>query len=760
MATLEKIRSKSVLLLIVIGCALLAFIIGDFFKLTSIFGQDTTAAKVEGTKVDIDVRDWQAEETQESERNRTSTDNQRSYLDQLVLRKMVYNQLQKNLFDQLGLQVSDAELNDCVNGQAQSIGNMLVASMGISQMMDGQIQTAAQYYDFTQHPEKYQVPAEYAEQLRAGWFAFEDQLSEVLLQQKFQNMLVGTLQPNKLDGQQLYDDYNTAYNVTMASKPFSSLPDAQFAITDEEVAKEWEAHKNLYKLSEPRRRVTVINVPVVPSVEDQAAAAALISQTATALCETQDLEALKGQKGFNTQRARVTSAMVAEGVNQGANPRLKEAIDSVKVGEAIILSQGGNFGYQIAKMFAIEQSTDSIVMNLAVYDPQTITADSMLAILNSDMPVDSIQKNYKVTVLDSLPMSLIQPNLGQMARMPFAEAVAADLTNFSGEFADAPLGQYFKADTTANAQDSGVLYSVKSRKAPVTAYDMAIINYTLDPSKETVEALRNKLQKFINANPTADKLFANAAAEGYEPMLNYVTPSSPYLFMTTSTGEQIPNPAYSPYMQTGASQYLEVDNSKPLVAWALEAKQNDVSHIFGSPSQGNFAVIGLNAVYEGFTPAEDPVVKAALVAKLRNDKKAEKMTAEYKGKASTVEAYAQMMEVHADTAAVNFGEDVRLGGKVLAAIATAPKATVSAPVQGLSNLVVFQVNDVQAPQRQFNLKTDGRGFTEMRGAGIFYPLAQGMYRQPNSDALLRLMLGKHQLVNNLYKVTTRSEENK
>ena len=32
MATLEKIRSKSVLLLVIIGVALLAFILGDFFN--------------------------------------------------------------------------------------------------------------------------------------------------------------------------------------------------------------------------------------------------------------------------------------------------------------------------------------------------------------------------------------------------------------------------------------------------------------------------------------------------------------------------------------------------------------------------------------------------------------------------------------------------------------------------------------------------------------------------------------------------------
>ena len=53
MATLEKIRSKSVLLFVIIIVALLAFILGDF--LTSgrtYFGTGTTIASAAGKKVD------------------------------------------------------------------------------------------------------------------------------------------------------------------------------------------------------------------------------------------------------------------------------------------------------------------------------------------------------------------------------------------------------------------------------------------------------------------------------------------------------------------------------------------------------------------------------------------------------------------------------------------------------------------------------------------------------------------------------------
>ena len=53
MATLEKIRSKSVLLIVVIGVALLAFIIGDAITNSrNLFGDQTKVAKVGGTKIE------------------------------------------------------------------------------------------------------------------------------------------------------------------------------------------------------------------------------------------------------------------------------------------------------------------------------------------------------------------------------------------------------------------------------------------------------------------------------------------------------------------------------------------------------------------------------------------------------------------------------------------------------------------------------------------------------------------------------------
>lgn len=54
MATLQKIRSNSVLVLIIIGAGLLAFVIGDFFTSgRTLFGTGSTVAKVDGQAIDV-----------------------------------------------------------------------------------------------------------------------------------------------------------------------------------------------------------------------------------------------------------------------------------------------------------------------------------------------------------------------------------------------------------------------------------------------------------------------------------------------------------------------------------------------------------------------------------------------------------------------------------------------------------------------------------------------------------------------------------
>lgn len=116
MATLEKIRSKSTLLLIVVGAALLAFIIGDFFTSgRTLFGTGTTIAKVGNEKIDIQEFQRRYEEVnQQYQQQNTKMDP--AALQQYVLNQMIQERLINKEIEDLGIEVTDNELSKAMLG--------------------------------------------------------------------------------------------------------------------------------------------------------------------------------------------------------------------------------------------------------------------------------------------------------------------------------------------------------------------------------------------------------------------------------------------------------------------------------------------------------------------------------------------------------------------------------------------------------------------------------------------------------------------
>lgn len=148
MATLEKIRSKSVLLLVIIGVALLAFIIGDFFTSgRTFFGTGTTVAKVGGQKIDIQEFQRQMEVANQSAQQSGQKIDQ-ALLQQQVLGNMVSEKLYKEELEALGLKVTDDELTEMMLGTgAPMVDQMVRQQVGV--------ESASALHDMAFNPVKY-----------------------------------------------------------------------------------------------------------------------------------------------------------------------------------------------------------------------------------------------------------------------------------------------------------------------------------------------------------------------------------------------------------------------------------------------------------------------------------------------------------------------------------------------------------------------------------------------------------------------------
>ena len=719
MATLEKIRSKSVLLLVIIGAALLAFIIGDFFNSSrQIFGPDYSIAKIDGDK--IEHAEFQSRSEAMTRNISASTDEERAFLDQQVLTQLVLEKLRDEEYSKLGITVTDQELNDAVNGSNSLVGNLMAM-----QMTNGQIQSAADFYDLTNNPAKYGYPEEQGEQMRQMWMNFENALSNQLAENKFASMLAGTLTANKLDVAQMVSDEHTGYMISYVSKPYSN--DASIAVTDEEIQKEWEAEKSQYKLSEPARLINVISVPIVPSVEDETAAKALIDEVVAGLATTPDLDALRGRKGFDSQRTVLTNEAIAEAVRNGGNARLKSFADSAAVGSAAVVSDSPT-QFQIAKLFGRGLESDSLTFNVVVYEAaNTAAADSIKAALAAGAKAADLNKIEGVQLaLDSISTSLTNPTF----RIPqLGDLLTTEFRSYKDSFLNARLGEPFRADTIGNGNGLAMLYTVTSRKAPQSNVDLALISYTLLPSETTINNLRDNLRKYIAENATADKFAANAAASNYSSNFSEVSASAPYI---TIGQDRQGNPVFLP-------------NSHHAAAWALEAEKGAVSPIFGDERTGSFLVASLNEVFDEYRTPADPAVKSYLTQKIRNSKNGDAMMAEYKGKATDLNGYATLFGSEVASDAINIQSGARYGADLVAQIMTTPQGTLAGPAKGNNGVVVYQVTAVNNPVRTANMTTDADIYNARRGAGALM----------NGNILFRLFLGDRKFENRITKVIKR-----
>ncbi len=690
MATLEKIRSKSVLLLVIIGAALIAFIIGDFFTSgRTLFGTGTTIAKVGGQKIDIrEFQDRLEAANHQMQQSGRNIDN--AVLQQQVLDQLIAESLYKQEIEDLGLTVSDAELTNAMVGNGSAYLDQMVRSqMGVN--------SASELHDMAYNPSKYGITEQQAQQLRAYWLDLEKQVEQSLLQQKFQNLFAGTLVANELDAKSLYDDNNHVANIVFAQKAFTSVPDSEIGeISDDEIKARYEKERKRFALNEEMRRISYVNVPIIPSAEDRAAAQKRVDEAIAALTAMPETQGLAEMTDFVVNRQTSSLGNLRDN-------RLKEFLQASSDSAVKVINNTGD-AYTIAKMIRRSSDVDSVNIDVIAIAGSKAERDSIINGLNGGtLKFEDVAAGNNVQGSQKdLWLSLLDPQAAQLK-----ETVTG-----------AAQGVYFSPDTLAASQ-GGRIIRVNQIKAPVTVYDYALVTYTVDPSNATINKLLQGLDKFLADNKTAEAFNANAEKAGYVLQNANITVSTP---------------------QVGG-----IEDSRNAVSWAMNAKKGQVSDVLGGEDSGHFMAVALDDIYnDAYAPYSDPTVREYIVRQITNDKKAEKLMAQYKGKAKDVAGYAALMGTQADTTSVSFGQfmipKIGMGESALTAKASVAKAgQLVGPMQGNQGVVVFSVTSVNDEGRPYNFTESSTLYLRARGAIAL------------SQQLTNILRGKEKVQNNILK---------
>lgn len=675
MSTLEQIRKRPGLVIGVLGFALLLFIVTltDWSPVQSCIAGGDAAAKVDGQS--IKYTEWSAraqqayDQQREAYRSRGQNPDAVSLqqVQEQVLQQMITEALMEQSMDNLGITVTDDEISKILFTEPALPMVQQLVMQAQQYAPEANIVSAADLYRFSRSNK-----TEVGEYFHNAWNEMEQNVRQQLRQAKYQ-MQFQALTANKLDAQQYYDENARTATLVMARQNYTTLPDDEFQVSDDEINARYNQEKELFKVDKETRIVDYILVRPAPSADDYAEAQAEVNEALANLAKLPDTDGVSGNYNF-------TIETIESPVNSISDYVIKGAVETLKADSAgVKMLQFANNKYTIAKL--LKSYTASDTANIDIIAVEKANADSVLAKLNAGADVASLGDKVLQSQLD-----FGMPTLN------------SDFDLLKKQYDAAGQGKYFVLDMPGNQDPNTVVISrLVSYNAPSNIVKIAKITRDVVPSNATLNSLEEKLNAYRAEHPTLQEFKDSAAAASFTVLETSVTPDRLSIINLPSSGVA--------------------------ARWAMENDKGSISEVFYDNARSYMLVLAVEDVFDEYFPATNENVKSYLTDLIRNEKKGEKLVAQYKGKAKDIAGYANLMKASTDTVAgVSYGRDSSARGlstgdpKFYASFANAKKGQLVGPIDTRNSVVVYQIIDEEMMPRKFDFQQDGQAFSQSQGA--------------------------------------------
>ena len=296
MTTLQRIRNHGVILLIVVGVAMLAFILGDFLNSGSSFFNKSreNVGVIAGHKVHY-----------------TEYETAKDQLTEVYKIESGSNDINEDLSIQIRNQVWQMLMMDyTLREQAEKIG-MDVTAEELSELCIGAnphqlIRQRRAFYDETgnfnrfalinflnslaQTPET-QEQAASMQQAKNYWMYWENAVRLTHLQDKYIGLLSKLVTANPLDAKYAFEATKTSVNVEFVERPYFAVADSLVKVTNADIKKLYDANKEQYKRV-PNRSLVYVSFPIVPSEADFAEVEKLMKSLESDFQTKEDITAI------------------------------------------------------------------------------------------------------------------------------------------------------------------------------------------------------------------------------------------------------------------------------------------------------------------------------------------------------------------------------------------------------------------------------------------------------------------------------------
>ncbi|MBQ2540044.1 MAG: SurA N-terminal domain-containing protein [Paludibacteraceae bacterium] len=232
MASLQRIRNHGALLIIIVGLAMLAFILGDAINSGSSFLnlKNRKVAVIEGQ--DITPEDYQAmiDETTkllEVQYNRSNFDEETTVqIREQVWQQMLLDKLLSKQAGKIGLAVTDEEIDQFIEKNRSNLPEEFIESQ-----------------------------------------AFRKSIYVENLQRKYQTLVQSLIRPNAIDAEFAYAARTNMANAQYVMAPYSAIADSTIEVSDNELKALYKERKHLFK-QKPNREIAYICFADAPSKQD------------------------------------------------------------------------------------------------------------------------------------------------------------------------------------------------------------------------------------------------------------------------------------------------------------------------------------------------------------------------------------------------------------------------------------------------------------------------------------------------------------
>jgi len=665
MAIIGKIRKHYWMLIVVIGVAMLLFVLTMFDKKFNGGGggkqNKFVVGVIAGEKISLNEFNMKVEENIELQKANSGKDNITSdesfQIRQGTWQQMVNEIVMNKQYEKLGVTVTTEELDDMIRGKHPH--QYIVQSF--TDPKTGKFDAKA-VNNFLQNLDNVDP------KMKQRYLAMEKAIKADRLSTKYNNLLIkGYYMPTAF-AKRSYEEANKMAKVRLAGVRYQAISDSLVTLTDADYEKYYNENKYKFNQDKPVRDIEFVVFEPKPSNEDMAKIKQDISKLYGEFQTVTDVPTFVNSSSDN----RYDSTWRKRGYYA---PGIDSLIFSSAVG-TILPPYDDNGLLRIFKIMDKQARPDSlrashILISYAGAQVPDIKRSKDAAIKQSDSILAVVKKTP----------ALFESIAGTMSDDETAKKKNGDLDwftdggmvpAFNTAVINGKVGDIVKVETPFGYH----IIKITGKKEPSLKVRVASVDRKIEPSTNTIEGVYNEASSFAADNNTIEKLEKTVKDKGLELRKGE---------RTDAMADKLPG----------------VDHAREVVRWAFqkETEKGAVSNVFDT--DGKYVVAAVKTVVEkGTIPLE--IMKEPIKPLVMREKKAEMLIKKINNqfaKLKDINTLISEYKIKVDTSEIsfasanipNYGHEAKVTGMIFGM----KKGQMSAPMQGEQAVYVVILDEMK-----------------------------------------------------------------